>query len=95
MGARAVFVARPILWGLAYDGENGVKGVLELFRSEFKMAMALSGSLDKPPVSFPMNTSGFVLNLHTSMSPQLGCVKVSDLHPGMIRPVASFYTSKL
>jgi isopentenyl diphosphate isomerase/L-lactate dehydrogenase-like FMN-dependent dehydrogenase len=46
MGARAVFVARPILWGLAYDGENGVKGVLELFRSEFKMALALSGLSD-------------------------------------------------
>jgi 4-hydroxymandelate oxidase len=42
-GARAVLVGRPILWGLAVDGEAGVKSVLEMLRQEFDLAMALSG----------------------------------------------------
>jgi isopentenyl diphosphate isomerase/L-lactate dehydrogenase-like FMN-dependent dehydrogenase len=42
-GARAVFVGRPILWGLALSGEAGVKSVLEMLRQEFDLAMALSG----------------------------------------------------
>ena len=42
-GARAVFVGRSILWGLAVGGEAGVKYVLELLRQEFDLAMALSG----------------------------------------------------
>jgi 4-hydroxymandelate oxidase len=42
-GARAVFVGRPILWGLAVGGEAGVKSVLEMLRQEFDLAMALSG----------------------------------------------------
>jgi isopentenyl diphosphate isomerase/L-lactate dehydrogenase-like FMN-dependent dehydrogenase len=42
-GARAVFVGRPILWGLAVGGEAGVKYVLEKLRQEFDLAMALSG----------------------------------------------------
>nr|CAB3251764.1 hydroxyacid oxidase 1-like [Phallusia mammillata] len=43
MGAKAVFVGRPVLWGLAYDGENGVKSVLSILRDEFKMSMQLMG----------------------------------------------------
>jgi 4-hydroxymandelate oxidase len=42
-GARAVFVGRPILWGLAVGGEAGVKYVLEMLRDEFDLAMALAG----------------------------------------------------
>jgi 4-hydroxymandelate oxidase len=43
-GARAVLVGRPILWGLAVDGEAGVTAVLELLRKEIDLAMALSGA---------------------------------------------------
>ncbi|XP_038077484.1 hydroxyacid oxidase 1-like isoform X2 [Patiria miniata] len=43
LGARAVFIGRPSLWGLAYDGEAGVRKVLELIRDEFSLSMALSG----------------------------------------------------
>ena len=43
LGARAVFVGRPVLWGLAVNGEEGVHHVLELLRSELELAMALSG----------------------------------------------------
>jgi 4-hydroxymandelate oxidase len=43
LGARAVLVGRPILWGLAVNGEEGVCHVLELLRAELELAMALSG----------------------------------------------------
>jgi isopentenyl diphosphate isomerase/L-lactate dehydrogenase-like FMN-dependent dehydrogenase len=42
-GARAVFVGRPILWGLALNGEDGVVTVLDLLRQELDLAMTLSG----------------------------------------------------
>jgi isopentenyl diphosphate isomerase/L-lactate dehydrogenase-like FMN-dependent dehydrogenase len=44
LGARAVLVGRPVLWGLAIDGEAGASGVLELFRSEFQLALQLVGA---------------------------------------------------
>lgn len=43
LGARAVLVGRPILWGLAVNGTDGVYAVLELLRKELELAMALSG----------------------------------------------------
>ncbi|KAK8764273.1 hypothetical protein V5799_033121 [Amblyomma americanum] len=43
LGARAVFIGRPVIWGLAYDGENGVNKVLSIFRAELERAMALMG----------------------------------------------------
>ena len=43
LGAKAVMIGRPVLWGLALDGENGVEAVLNLLKSEFDLAMALSG----------------------------------------------------
>jgi isopentenyl diphosphate isomerase/L-lactate dehydrogenase-like FMN-dependent dehydrogenase len=43
LGARAVMVGRPVIWGLATDGEDGVRTVLELILTEFDIALALSG----------------------------------------------------
>lgn len=43
LGARAVLLGRPILWGLAVDGEPGVRRVLDIMRHEFEVAMALAG----------------------------------------------------
>lgn len=43
LGARAVLIGRPYLWGLAVGGEAGVRHVLELLREELALAMALSG----------------------------------------------------
>jgi len=43
LGARAVLVGRPILWGLAAGGEAGVRFTLEMLRSELVMAMSLAG----------------------------------------------------
>ncbi|XP_030841814.1 hydroxyacid oxidase 1-like [Strongylocentrotus purpuratus] len=42
-GARAVFVGRPILWGLACQGSKGVSNILEILRSELDNALANSG----------------------------------------------------
>ncbi len=43
LGARAVLVGRPILWGLAVNGAAGARHILELLRDELELAMALSG----------------------------------------------------
>jgi 4-hydroxymandelate oxidase len=43
LGASAVQVGRPILWGLAAAGQQGVGLVLELLRQELDLTMALAG----------------------------------------------------
>ncbi|MCC6537605.1 MAG: alpha-hydroxy-acid oxidizing protein [Bryobacterales bacterium] len=43
LGARAVLVARPLLWGLAAYGAPGVQQVLELIQSELARAMVMCG----------------------------------------------------
>jgi len=43
MGAKAVLVGRPYLYGLAVAGPAGVTRVVEILRSELSMAMALTG----------------------------------------------------
>lgn len=43
LGARAVFVGRPVHWGLAYGGEAGVSLALEILRAEFDKVLAFSG----------------------------------------------------
>jgi len=43
LGARAVLIGRPILWGLAVAGEDGALAVLETLRHELDHAMALAG----------------------------------------------------
>lgn len=49
LGARAVFVGRPAIWGLAVNGADGVHSVLEILRTELELDMALCGctSLDR------------------------------------------------
>jgi isopentenyl diphosphate isomerase/L-lactate dehydrogenase-like FMN-dependent dehydrogenase len=43
LGAQAVLLGRPILWGLASAGQAGVTRVLELLRAELDLALALAG----------------------------------------------------
>jgi len=42
-GATAVQVGRPVLWGLAAGGQEGVETALSLLRQELDLAMALAG----------------------------------------------------
>jgi len=43
LGAKAVLLGRPVLWGLAVGGEAGVQHIIELLLDELDLAMALSG----------------------------------------------------
>ncbi len=43
LGADAVGVGRPVVWGLAAGGREGVSEVLELLRADFDQALALCG----------------------------------------------------
>ncbi|XP_028967586.1 hydroxyacid oxidase 1 [Galendromus occidentalis] len=44
MGAKAVFIGRPILWGLAYKGAAGVEEVLSILAREVRSTMGLLGA---------------------------------------------------
>ena len=46
LGARAVFVGRPIFWGLSVNGEEGLRHCLEILRTELSVAMGLCGVTD-------------------------------------------------
>ncbi len=43
IGAKAVLVGRPPLWGLGAQGQDGVRRVLEILQTELAWAMGLSG----------------------------------------------------
>jgi (S)-2-hydroxy-acid oxidase len=43
IGAKAVFIGRPVLYGLQCGGQAGVQRVLQLLNEELKLAMALAG----------------------------------------------------
>ena len=46
LGAKAVAIGRPLFWGLAIDGADGVHGVLELLREEVSRALGYCGQSD-------------------------------------------------
>lgn len=43
LGARAVLIGRPIFWGLAVNGEQGLSAVLEILRDELDSTMGMCG----------------------------------------------------
>ena len=38
-----VWIGRPALWAIAYDGEHGLRNAMKVLEDEFKACMALSG----------------------------------------------------
>jgi 4-hydroxymandelate oxidase len=50
LGARAVLIGRPYLYGLGALGAEGVTRVVNVLKSEFEMAMALSGRPTLPSI---------------------------------------------
>jgi isopentenyl diphosphate isomerase/L-lactate dehydrogenase-like FMN-dependent dehydrogenase len=63
LGADAVLIGRPQYWGLAVDGEAGVKRVLDILRDEMARAMAYAGrasvaSIDRSLVERPNSANG-------------------------------------
>ncbi len=51
LGATAVQVGRPVLWGLAAGGQAGVESALGLLRQELDLAMALAGCIDMKSIT--------------------------------------------
>jgi lactate 2-monooxygenase len=45
LGADAVLLGRPYLWGLALEGQDGVETVLRMFLAELDLTMVLSGCM--------------------------------------------------
>jgi isopentenyl diphosphate isomerase/L-lactate dehydrogenase-like FMN-dependent dehydrogenase len=54
LGARAVMIGRPYLWGLVVGGERGVRWVLEKLRAEVELAMGLTGAVSVDAISRSM-----------------------------------------
>jgi 4-hydroxymandelate oxidase len=58
LGAKAVGIGRPFLWGLGAFGQAGVERVLEILQGELKLAMGNCGtqtvaSIDRSYVATP------------------------------------------
>ncbi len=51
LGAHGVLLGRPVLWGLATDGERGARSVLALLTDELARALALCGCPDVAAVT--------------------------------------------
>lgn len=45
LGAKMCLIGRPALWGLSYDGEDGVKKVLSILKTELEHTLMLTGKL--------------------------------------------------
>ncbi|CAL1282447.1 unnamed protein product [Larinioides sclopetarius] len=43
LGAKAVFIGRPVIWGLSLAGESGVRKVLQILKDELFMTMQVAG----------------------------------------------------
>ncbi|KAI9710073.1 MAG: hypothetical protein M1828_002220 [Chrysothrix sp. TS-e1954] len=64
LGASFVWVGRPILWGLSYNGQEGVEHCLRLYRDEIKLCMGLAGTVKVEDINkeylVKMDRSGFL-----------------------------------
>lgn len=58
LGARAVLIGRPYLWGLAVGGAGGVQQVIELLRAEIVSAMEQCGQADVKTIGRSLVTRG-------------------------------------
>ncbi|CAN0312006.1 unnamed protein product, partial [Phaeothamnion confervicola] len=56
LGCTAVFIGRPVLWGLAHSGEDGVRHVLKLLNAELEMALMLAGCTKVKDITSSMVT---------------------------------------
>lgn len=67
LGADFVWVGRPVLWGLAYKGQEGVELCLRLLRDEVRLCMGLAGTVRCGDIAkeylVKVDRSGFVSRL--------------------------------
>ena len=80
LGARMVFVGRPAIWGLAYNGKDGVLKTLDILRKELDSVMSLSGNtdvlnIDKSVILAPNSVKGDFF----SITPSNGTIKTNEV----------------
>ena len=67
LGADFVWVGRPVLWGLAYKGQEGVELCLRLLSDEFRLCMGLAGTVKVGDITkeylVKVDNGGFVSRL--------------------------------
>ena len=67
LGADFVWIGRPALWGLAYNGQEGVELCLRLLSDEFRLCMGLAGAVNVADINkdylATIDQSGFVSRL--------------------------------
>lgn len=67
LGADFVWIGRPVLWGLAYKGQEGVELCLRLLADEVRLCMGLAGTVKvediRPEYLVKIDASGFVSRL--------------------------------
>lgn len=67
LGADFVWVGRPVLWGLAYKGQEGVELCLRLLSDEFRLCMGLAGTVKVEDINkdylVKIDKSGFTARL--------------------------------
>ena len=67
LGADFVWIGRPVLWGLAYKGQEGVELCLRLLSDEFRLCMGLAGTVKVEDISkeylVKIDKSGFISRL--------------------------------
>ncbi|KAJ0399638.1 hypothetical protein ATCC90586_007011 [Pythium insidiosum] len=79
LGARAVFLGRPVLWGLTHSGEEGVFNVLKILNEELKHAMMFSGTARLADIGMTME--GLTLK-NWKVGAKLGAGACSDVFAG-------------
>lgn len=57
------FIGRPVLWGLAHSGVDGVKSIIQLLKTEFDLAMALSGTAKESDTNLIMFSSAVPVSI--------------------------------
>ncbi|CAF9933491.1 MAG: hypothetical protein ALECFALPRED_005611 [Alectoria fallacina] len=67
LGADFVWIGRPVLWGLAYKGQEGVELCLRLLSDEFRLCMGLAGTVKVEDITkeylVKIDKSGFISRL--------------------------------
>jgi (S)-2-hydroxy-acid oxidase len=67
LGADFVWIGRPVLWGLAYKGQEGVELCLRLLSDEIKLCMGLAGTVKVEDINkdylIRIDSSGFTSRL--------------------------------
>ena len=51
LGATSVSMSRPVMWGLNYNGQEGVQDIMNMLNEEIKLGMALTHSFSLKEVT--------------------------------------------